>query len=107
MEPDPLVRELLQRRPDPAEYAEIPDLGKRHSIAEGRRDLPGLISTLTADCHYQVYPGSHAWHGHDGARRFYTKLLTAFPDITSHSGTSSSVHRVSSRRPANEWKSPC
>jgi predicted ester cyclase len=24
----------------------------------------------------------HRWEGHDGAARFYTQLLTAFPDIT-------------------------
>jgi predicted ester cyclase len=28
-----------------------------------------------------VRPGGHRWEGHDGAARFYTHLLTAFPDI--------------------------
>ena len=42
---------------------------------------PGLISTLTEDCVYTVYPDDVSWHGHEGAARFYTELLTAFPDI--------------------------
>lgn len=54
---------------------------KRHSIAEDARDIAGLISTLTEDCLYQVLPGGHSWRGHAGATRFYTQLLTAFPDI--------------------------
>jgi predicted ester cyclase len=63
------------------EYAEIRELWKRHSIAEDERDLPGLISTLTEDCVYEVRGTDARWEGHDGAVRFYTELLTAFPDI--------------------------
>jgi predicted ester cyclase len=81
MEPDPQVREQLKRDVDPAEYVEIRELWKRHSIAEDARDLPGLMATLTDDCVYQVKPGNHEWHGHAGATDFYTQLLTAFPDI--------------------------
>ena len=73
--------ELLRRDLDPAEYDEIRTLWKRHSLAEDRRDLPGLISTLTDDCVYELRPGGHRWEGHAGAQRFYTELLTAFPDI--------------------------
>lgn len=75
------VREQLRREPDPAEYTEIRELWKRHSIAEDARDIPGLVSTLTEDCVYEVLPGGQTWHGHAGATRFYTQLLTAFPDI--------------------------
>src|SRR5207247_8698007 len=42
------VVELLRRDPAEAEYDEIRELWKKHSIAEDNRDLPGLISTLTA-----------------------------------------------------------
>jgi hypothetical protein len=79
--PDPRVHEQLQRPLDAAEYVAIRELWKRHSIAEDRRDLPGLLSTLSEDCLYEVIPGGYQWHGHEGARRFYTQLLTAFPDI--------------------------
>jgi predicted ester cyclase len=81
MTPDERVRELLRREMDPAEYREVRELWKKHSIAEDARDLPGLISTLTEDCVYEVLPGGHQWRGHEGATRFYTQLLTAFPDI--------------------------
>jgi predicted ester cyclase len=75
------VRELLRRELDAAEYDEIRELWKRHSIAEEKRDLPGLISTLTEDCVYELVPTGRRWEGHEGATRFYTELLTAFPDI--------------------------
>jgi predicted ester cyclase len=75
------VVELLRRDVDPAEYDEIRELWKTHSIAEDNRDLPGLISTLTDDCVYELVPGGPRWEGHEGATRFYTQLLTAFPDI--------------------------
>ena len=75
------VVELLRRDLDPAEYDEIRELWKTHSIAEDNRDLPGLISTLTDDCVYELVPGGPRWEGHEGATRFYTQLLTAFPDI--------------------------
>jgi predicted ester cyclase len=73
---------LMRRDVTPAEYDEIRELWKRHSIAEDNRDLPGLISTLTEDCVYEVVQQNARWEGHDGATRFYKELLTAFPDIT-------------------------
>jgi predicted ester cyclase len=76
------VIELLRRDPTPEEHAAIRDLWKRHSIAEDRRDLDGLIATLTEDCVYEVVNTGATWTGHDGARRFYTELLSAFPDVT-------------------------
>jgi SnoaL-like polyketide cyclase len=76
------ILELLRRPVDVDEYDEIRELWKTHSIAEDNRDLPGLISTLTEDCVYEVRGFEDArWEGHDGAARFYTELLTAFPDI--------------------------
>ena len=75
------VVELMRRPITPELYDEIRELWKRHSVAEDNRDLPGLISTLTEDCVYEVRPGGQRWEGHDGAARFYTELLTAFPDI--------------------------
>ena len=75
------VVDLLRREVTPELYAEIRELWKRHSLAEDARDLPGLISTLTDDCVYELRPSGHRWQGHDGAARFYTELLTAFPDI--------------------------
>src|SRR5919109_997956 len=75
------IFELLPRPVDVDEYAEIRELWKAHSIAEDNRDLPGLISTLTEDCVYEVIGTGARWEGHEGAARFYTELLTAFPDI--------------------------
>lgn len=75
------VRELIRRDVSPAEHEEIRELWKRHSIAEDERDLPGLISTLTPDCVYELPQTGHRWERHEGAARFYTELLTAFPDI--------------------------
>ena len=80
VEHDAMV-ELIRRPFDPAELEEIRELWKRHSIAEDERDLPGLISTLTEDCVYELTQTGHRWEGHEGAARFYTSLLTAFPDI--------------------------
>ena len=75
------ILDLLRRPVDPDEVAEIRELWKIHSIAEDNRDLPGLISTLTEDCVYSVAGTGARWEGHEGATRFYTELLTAFPDI--------------------------
>jgi predicted ester cyclase len=75
------VLDLLDRRIAPDEYEQIRELWKRHSIAEDERDLPGLISTLTEDCVYEIVGTEHVWRGHEGAARFYAELLTAFPDI--------------------------
>lgn len=75
-------RELLARDVSPEEYREIRELWKAHSIAEDRRDLPGLIATLTPDCVYEVVGQDGArWEGHAGATQFYLTLLGAFPDI--------------------------
>jgi hypothetical protein len=78
---DPSVLEVYRREITPELYTEIRELYKRHSIAEDARDLPGLIATLTPDCVYELVQTGHRWEGHEGARRFYTELLAAFPDI--------------------------
>lgn len=76
------VRELLSREVTPELYREIRELWKAHSIAEDRRDIAGLIATLTPDCVYEVVGEAGArWEGHSGATRFYTELLGAIPDI--------------------------
>jgi predicted ester cyclase len=75
------VLELLRREPASDEYTAIRELWKRHSIAEEERDLPGLLSTLTDDCVYELVQTGHRWEGHEGAARFYGGLLGAFPDI--------------------------
>ena len=73
------VRRMLERTPE--EYAEIRDLWKAHSLAEDARDIAGLMATLTEDCVYELVQTGKRWEGHEGATRFYTGLLTAFPDI--------------------------
>ena len=75
------VREAIRLEPSAAEHEEIRELWKKHSIAEDERDLPGLISTLTDDCVYELVQTGHRWEGHEGAARFYMELLGAFPDI--------------------------
>lgn len=72
---------LLRRRVDPDEYRAIRQLWVAHSIAEDSRDIPGLMATLTEDCVYTVVNKGVDWHGKAGATRFYTQLLTSFPDI--------------------------
>jgi SnoaL-like domain len=78
---DPTVLEVYRREVTPEIYRDVRELYKKHSVAEDARDLEGLISTLTPDCVYELVQTGHRWEGHDGARRFYTELLTAFPDI--------------------------
>ena len=75
------VRDLMRLDVSASEHDAIRELWKRHSIAEDERDLPGLISTLTEDCVYELVQGGHRWEGHEGAARFYMELLGAFPDI--------------------------
>jgi hypothetical protein len=75
------VVELIRRDADPEEYDAVRELWKRHSLAEDARDLPGLIATLTDNCVYELPQTGRRWEGHEGAARFYTELLTAFPDI--------------------------
>jgi predicted ester cyclase len=75
------VRELIRLEPSTEEHDAIRELWKRHSIAEDERDLPGLLSTLTDDCVYELVQTGQRWEGHEGAARFYGGLLGGFPDI--------------------------
>ena len=65
---------------DPASHRRIRRLWQRHSIAEDRRDIDGLISTLAPGCIYEIVGTGLRWEGHGGARAFYTQLFAAFPD---------------------------
>ena len=72
------VVEKLRRTPE--RYDEIRELWKRHSIAEDARDLP---ADLDADRGLRLRAPARrrALGGARGRGRFYTELLTAFPDI--------------------------
>jgi predicted ester cyclase len=74
------IQGRLGRRFDPAELRRIKRLWVRHSIAEDRRDIDGLIATLAPDCVYEIVVTGQRWEGHAGARQFYTELFAAFPD---------------------------
>lgn len=75
------VVRLLRRPFTPALYKQIRREWIAHSIAEDNRDIPGLMATLAPDCVYEIVGTDYVWQGHDGATRFYTGLLTAFPDV--------------------------
>jgi hypothetical protein len=74
------IQSRLARPFDPAELRRIKRLWVRHSIAEDRRDIDGLVATLAPDCLYEIVPTGQRWVGHAGARAFYTELFAAFPD---------------------------
>jgi predicted ester cyclase len=74
------VRARLGWPANPETHRVIRRLWQRHSIAEGRRDIDGLIATLAPECVYEIVGSGHRWEGHDGARAFYTELFAAFPD---------------------------
>ena len=74
------VKERLAFPFDLAEQRRIKRLWVRHSIAEDRRDIDGLIATLAPSCVYEIVGTGLRWEGHAGARAFYTELFAAFPD---------------------------
>jgi predicted ester cyclase len=74
------VRQRLARRFDNAELRAIKRLWVRHSIAEDRRDIPGLLATMGDDAVYEIVPSGQRWDRLDGVRAFYTDLFAAFPD---------------------------
>jgi len=76
------VRQRLGMPFDAAEQRRIKKLWIRHSIAEDRRDIDGLIATLAPACTYEIVGSGLRWEGHAGARAFYTELFAAFPDNT-------------------------
>jgi predicted ester cyclase len=75
------ILEQFRREITPELYQQIREEWKTHSIAEDKRDIAGLMSTLTDDCVYELVQTGHKWHGKGGATRFYLELLGAFPDI--------------------------
>jgi len=74
------IQERLALPSTPALHRRIKRLWVRHSIAEARRDIDGLVATLAPDCVYELVPSGQRWSGHDGARTFYRELFAAFPD---------------------------
>lgn len=75
------VRARLGWEVTPELYRRIRRLWIRHSLAEDRRDIPGLLATLAENCVYELVPTGQRWVGHEGARQFYHTLLGAFPDV--------------------------
>jgi predicted ester cyclase len=75
------VRERLAWSFTPEVYDKVRRLWIEHSLAEDRRDLVGLLATLTPDCVYEVVPTGQRWQGHAGARTFYESFLGAFPNV--------------------------
>jgi len=65
---------------DEAKYHEIRDLWKHHSINEDNRNVEGILTTLSADCRYEIVNTALVWVGKAGAAQFYKELLTAIPD---------------------------
>ena len=74
------AKERLAYAFDAEEQRRIKRLWVRHSIAEDRRDIDGLIATLAPECVYEFVGTGLRWEGHTGARAFYTELFAAFPD---------------------------
>jgi len=74
------IQARLALRFDAEELRRIKRLWVRHSIAEDRRDIDGLVATLAPDCVYELVSTGQRWDGHAGARAFYTELFAAFPD---------------------------
>jgi steroid delta-isomerase-like uncharacterized protein len=77
----PSAREQLSLPHTPELYAQIRRLWIDHSLAEDRRDIPGLLATLAEDCVYEIVPAGQRYEGHAGAAEFYRTFLTAFPDV--------------------------
>ncbi|MCB0417441.1 MAG: nuclear transport factor 2 family protein [Bdellovibrionaceae bacterium] len=75
------IQQSIQFPFEPQELAEIRELWKKHSIAEDKRDIPGLLSTLTDDSVYEILETPHRWEGLAGAQRFYESLIGAIPDV--------------------------
>ena len=71
----------LEFMPSAAEHRRMRRLWLQHSLAEDRRNIPGLLATLTEDCHYEYIESDDHWYGHEGATAFYLDLLKSFPDI--------------------------
>ena len=75
------AKEMLNKELNLEEYEEIKNLWKAHSIAEDKRDIDGLMATLTEDCRYEIPQIGKIYENKSGATQFYHDLLGAFPDI--------------------------
>lgn len=75
------IQERLGWKITPELHETIRRLWIKHSIAEDKRDLQGLMDTLAEDCVYEIPATGQRWEGHAGARLFYTTFLGAFPDV--------------------------
>jgi predicted ester cyclase len=75
------IKERLGWPVTPELHERIRRLWIEHSIAEDRRDVAGLLRTLSEDCVYEVVPTGQRWEGHAGAAEFYRSFLGAFPDV--------------------------
>ena len=82
--PDPMTESTIQQRLgrpfDPAELRRIKRLWVRHSIAEDRRDIDGLIATLARTASTRSSRPASAGRATPARGRFYTELFGAFPD---------------------------
>jgi len=76
-----LAKEMLNKELNLEEYEEIKELWKAHSIAEDKRDIDGLMATLTEDCRYEIPQIGKIYENKSGATQFYHDLLGAFPNI--------------------------
>ena len=62
---------MLNKTLDSEEYFEIKELWKAHSIAEDKRDIEGLMATLTEDCRYEIPQIGKIYENKEGATQFY------------------------------------
>ena len=72
------IQERLKWAITPELYERIRRLWIKHSIAEDKRDLAGLIGTLSEDCVYEIMPTGQRREGHDGARLLH-QFSRGFP----------------------------
>ena len=75
------MREQLDERSLRSSTPRSGSSGNSTRLAEDRRDIEGLLQTLTEDCVYEIVGSGDVWRGHEGAAAFYTELLGAFPDV--------------------------
>ncbi len=57
-------------------------LWQRHVLAETRRNIAGLLETLSDDPIYKVMATSATFKGRDQVAQFYTGLFEGVPDAT-------------------------
>lgn len=57
-------------------------LWQKHVLAENKRDIAGLLATLTADPLYIIMATGLRYKGRDGVTHFYQGLFDGLPDAT-------------------------